>query len=54
VYLLMHDEIVCDAEAAHDIRKIMETPPERLVMMAGRTPVLRTDMAHLGERWAAA
>jgi DNA polymerase-1 len=54
VYLLMHDEIVCDAEAAPDIRKIMETPPERLVMMAGRTPVLRTDMAHLGERWAAA
>lgn len=54
IYLPMHDELVVDAEAAHDIRKIMETPPERLCMLAKRTPKLRTDMAHLGERWAAA
>lgn len=54
VYFDMHDEIVCDQEAAHDIRRIMETPPERLCMLANRTPKLRTDMAHLGERWAAA
>jgi DNA polymerase-1 len=54
IYLPMHDELVVDAEAAHDIRRIMETPPERLCMLAKRTPKLRTDMAHLGERWAAA
>ncbi len=54
IYLPMHDELVVDAEAAYDIRKIMETPPERLCMLAKRTPKLRTDMAHLGERWAAA
>lgn len=54
IYFAMHDELVTDAEAAHDIRRIMETPPERLCMLAKRTPKLRTDMAHLGERWAAA
>lgn len=54
IYLPMHDELVVDAEAAHDIRQIMETPPERLCMLAKRTPKLRTDMAHLGERWATA
>lgn len=54
IYLTMHDEVVCSTSAAHDIRKIMETPPERLVMLAKRVPVLRTDRADLGERWAAA
>jgi DNA polymerase-1 len=54
LYMAMHDELVVDADAAHDIRRIMETPPPRLIMMAKRTPVLRTDMAHLGERWCAA
>jgi DNA polymerase-1 len=53
-YLAMHDELVVDAQAAHDVRKIMETPPGRLIELAKRTPILRTDMAHLGERWAAA
>lgn len=51
LYLTMHDECVVDAGAAHDVRKIMETPPDRLVFMAKRTPKLRTDMAHMGERW---
>ncbi len=54
VYFPMHDELIANAEAAYDIRKIMETPPARLVELTGRTPVLRTDMAHLGERWYAA
>lgn len=54
VELAMHDEIICESEAAHDIRKIMETPPERLIHHAGRIPVLRTDMLDLGQRWAAA
>ncbi|MEV0151558.1 MULTISPECIES: DNA polymerase [unclassified Nonomuraea] len=52
VYLAMHDELVVSKSAAHDIERIMQTPPERLVWMAGRTPVLRTDRADLGERWA--
>jgi len=51
IYLAMHDELVVSQAAAHDIRKIMETPPERLCWMAGRTPILRTDMEVLGERW---
>lgn len=54
IYLPMHDELVVSRSAAEDIRKIMETPPERLCMIAGRTPVLHTDMKHLGERWAEA
>ena len=51
IYLLMHDEVVCSTEAAHDIRKIMTTPPQRLIDRAKRVPVLRTDMLDLGERW---
>lgn len=54
LYLGMHDEFVVSTDAAHDIRKIMETPSDRLCAMAGRVPVLRTDRADLGERWAAA
>lgn len=54
LYLFMHDEAVVDQEAAHDIRKIMETPPARLIELSKRVPILRTDMAHLGERWNAA
>lgn len=54
VYLAMHDELIVSTDAAHDIRKIMETPPERLRMIAERTPVLRTDRKDLGERWAEA
>jgi DNA polymerase-1 len=51
IYLAVHDELVVDADARHEIRKIMETPPERLCRWAGRTPVLRTDMAHMAGRW---
>lgn len=54
VYFAMHDELIIDMEAHREIRKIMETPPARLCEISGRTPVLRTDMAHLGERWYAA
>jgi DNA polymerase-1 len=52
VYIAMHDEVVVEASAAEDIRKIMETPPPRLVEIAQRTPVLRTDRADLGRCWA--
>lgn len=54
VYFPMHDELIIDMQAAREIRQIMETPPARLCEIAKRTPVLRTDMAHLGERWYAA
>lgn len=54
VYFPMHDEAIVASEAAHDIRRIMERPPLRLIERAGRVPVLKTDMAELGERWAAA
>jgi DNA polymerase-1 len=52
IYLLMHDEIVASTDAAHDIEKIMQTPPERLCRLAKRVPILRTDRADMGERWA--
>jgi DNA polymerase-1 len=54
VYFPMHDEVICASEAAYDIRRIMQTPPERLIKHSGRVPVLKTDMLDLGERWAAA
>jgi DNA polymerase-1 len=53
IYLCVHDELVVSTCVAHDIRKIMEQPPERLCRLAGRTPILRTDLEDLGERWAA-
>lgn len=54
VYMGVHDEIVASTSAAHDIQKIMETPPARLCEISGRVPILRTDRADLGERWAKA
>lgn len=51
----MHDELVVSQSAAHDIRKIMETPPDRLCEWAGRVPILRTDRDDFekvgGKRW---
>lgn len=54
IYLCMHDELVVSTGAAPDIRKIMETPPDRLCRFAQRTPILRTDSLDLGVRWAVA
>jgi DNA polymerase I len=51
LYLESHDELIVAEEIAHDVRKIMETPPQRLVELAGRVPKLRTDAAYLGDRW---
>jgi hypothetical protein len=49
--LPMHDEMVCATEAAQELQEIMETPPQRLIQWAGRTPVIRTDSALLGPTW---
>jgi len=54
IYFPMHDEVICATEAAYDVRRIMETPPERLIRHSGRVPLLKTDMLDLGERWAVA
>jgi DNA polymerase-1 len=54
VYLSMHDELIMSTCAADDIRKIMETPPERLCEFSERVPILRTDRLDLGIRWAVA
>jgi DNA polymerase-1 len=51
IYFGMHDELVVSDDAAQDIRTIMETPPPRLVELAGRVPVLRTDYALMGDHW---
>lgn len=50
----MHDEAIVESSAAHDIRRIMETPSERFCRLAGRKPVIRTDFDVLGERWRTA
>lgn len=52
LYLSIHDELVTSSSVAHDVQKIMETPPARLCELSGRVPILRTDRAELGERWA--
>lgn len=52
IYLAMHDELVVATEAATDVRKIMETPPEALIRHSGRVPVLRTDRHDVGRAWA--
>lgn len=51
LYLTMHDECVVAEEAAHDVRRIMQTPPDRLCELSGRVPKLRTDAAYLGDHW---
>lgn len=51
VYFGMHDELVVTKSIMHDVKRIMETPSERFCRIAGRRPVIRTDMAVLGERW---
>lgn len=44
IMLPMHDEIVCKSEAAVEIQRLMETPPDYLLRWTeGRAPVIRTD-----------
>lgn len=54
VVLGMHDELVVDGspDAVMEIRRVMENPPMALIDWAKRVPVLRTDVAGMGERWA--
>jgi DNA polymerase-1 len=52
LYLTMHDEVVTSTDTAQEWEQIMRTPPERLVRLAKRVPVLRTDRADMGKRWA--
>lgn len=49
----MHDELVVDGDesVARDVQKIMATPSQRMVDVCKRTPVLRTDLAVMGDRW---
>lgn len=54
IALPMHDEIVCDTEAADEVQRCMTTPSERLInWTGGRVPVIRTDRHDLGRHWAA-
>lgn len=54
LYLTMHDEFVVSTSASRDVQKILQTPSERFCLWSKRTPILRTDLKDLGERWAAA
>lgn len=49
--LAMHDELVVDAEAAEEVRAIMETPPAWFEELCGHKVILRTDENPLPERW---
>ena len=49
--LALHDELVVDTAVAPEVQQIMLTPPPFLVEWAGRTPVLRTDTADMGNSW---
>jgi DNA polymerase-1 len=51
IYWTMHDELICSRDIARRLQKIMETPPDRLCRLSGRTPMLRTDLTVMGERW---
>lgn len=51
LHVTMHDETLVSTSVAEEVEQIMRTPPSRLIELTGRTPVLRTDRADLGERW---
>lgn len=51
IYLAVHDELVVSSEIADETAEIMRKPPDRLIEIAGRTPIIRVDRAELGERW---
>ena len=54
IYLAVHDELVMSSEVADEFSEIMRKPPERLIEIAGRVPIIRVDRAELGSRWDAA
>jgi DNA polymerase-1 len=47
----VHDEIICDTDAAAEVEEIMTTPPVPLIEAAGRTPVLRVGRSDIGRYW---
>lgn len=52
IMLPMHDEIVCDSEAAGEIQRLMSTPPDYLMRWTdGRIPIIRTDSQDIGRHW---
>lgn len=51
LYLAFHDEVITSKRAAPEWVEIMSTPPQRMIDVCGRVPVLRVDTAHLGRRW---
>lgn len=51
IWFNMHDEFVVASSIAHEVQQIMQTPSERFIAMAGRVPVIRTDLEPLGMHW---
>lgn len=51
IHMAIHDELVVDSEATHDIQKIMEISPEWLNNKAGRKAIIRTDSNDMGDHW---
>lgn len=52
IALVIHDELVVDAQAQGEVQKVMETAPDWLTEFAGRRVVLRTDANPLPGHWA--
>lgn len=51
IYLAVHDELIVSKDIEHEVSEIMRRPPQRLIELSGRTPLIRVDSADLGERW---
>lgn len=52
IALVIHDELVVDAQAQGEVQKVMETAPDWLTEFTGRRVVLRTDANPLPGHWA--
>lgn len=50
-YWGMHDEGLVSKYIAREVQRIMETPSERFIQLAGRRPVIHTDVEIMNERW---
>lgn len=52
IQLAMHDELVVNAAAQEEVRRVMETAPDWLTEFTGHPVVLRTDTNPLPGHWA--
>lgn len=51
VYFNMHDELAVHRDVSRDVQMIMQRVSPRMARATGRTPLIRTDLQYMGERW---